>query len=185
MKEPIIRECAQKNGKIDENSNDDKEGFDGKTTYVSFSEEEFIDDVNDVIIMGPQHRLDDLVNENGIPTETTMPIKLEHLPNEPMGTGKRFYCFHLCKLIITYSRQIISVGAAFILMLPAGLQTVWSLNVLHDYNFPMMIDMPIIVFILVLIYYLGAIIGSIAAALLITRIRKRIIYVWPLSLAVM
>lgn len=191
----VIKECAQKNGKIDENSNEDKEGLDGIERRMYGSEDNEGDEndeveeseTNDVIIMGIEPKsmaiesidtyrptsppIDESTPMNQPPRDTN-PVKSAR-SNGAAGS-KRFECFHLCKLLMTYSRQINSVGSGFVLMLATGIQIVWGLNTLYKYRDK---EMPKIVFATVSIYYVGAIIGSVTGACLVSLVRKRIIYV--------
>lgn len=215
------RECAQKNGKIDENSNDDKEEIDSRS-YVSGyiddteSENDFdhdddddddnrkkenllkttidvdrdrdsaIDDSvndydNDVIIMGLEPNHNDLNNGKDLPLDIISTAATKSSSN--IGTTnvtvltkrKPISGCHLFTLTKRYGRQIDSVFSGFIMMFTTGFQIIWGLNSLYEHHNDK--EYTTLQFSLVVIYYVGAIVGTILAVRLSSIVRKRFIHV--------
>lgn len=197
-----VRECAQKNGKIDENSNEDKEEIDAKSYISGYidddvtdnddgDEDENDDDDNDdnnnfesvdeVIIMGIERQMpaSDVV-ESSAPIQAssilnTVTVTAASIPNTTTSKPKRrFQCFRFCRLVHDYQRQINSVSGGFLLLMATGFQILWGLNQLYDYRDD---NLPPMIFAMVAVYYVGAIAGTVLAALLISSVRKRTIHV--------
>lgn len=195
-----VRECAQKNGKIDENSNEDKEEIDAKSLINGYIDDDVTEDededsnsrfdahsksfesVDEVKIMGIERQApaSDVVESNA-PKQTSSVLNTItvtaalHPPPEPK---KRFQCFRFCRLVYTYQRQINSVSPGFLLLMATGFQILWGLNQLYDYRDG---NIPPMIFAMVAIYYVGAIAGTILAAFLISIVRKRTIHVCTIS----
>lgn len=185
-----VRECAQKNGKIDENSNEDKEEFDAKSYTSGYIDDDVTDDddnddnnnnshfedIDEVIIMGIERQLpaSDAV-ESSAPKPTsailsTVTVTATSIPTTSPKAQRRFECF---RIIVNNHRQIKSVSPGFLLVMSQCFQMMYGLNQLVDHRG----NLPRMVFCLVAIYYFGAILGAMAAAVLIPIIRKRTIHV--------
>lgn len=223
-------ECAQKNGKIDENSNEDKERIDPIYLEKSATQElnEFdkvlsiVDNINiddeesdydDSIENGSIHNgKKDVIHVNNIGgandddtndiimidnTEPTDIDSIENkrstlnadatmmdLPDDKYAKNETDHssercCSRLCKTYFFYNRQGNSVTSGFILMLITGFHVMWALHYLNRND-----KQPRMPSIAIIIYYFGAIVGSITGALLITIIRKKFIYVSNFSEAI-
>lgn len=195
-----VRECAQKNGKIDENSNEDKEEIDAKSYISGYIDDDVTDNddnddddenddnnnfesVDEVIIMGIERQMSaasDVV-ESSAPKQVpvalnTATVTATTAPNTTSSKAKhrRFQCFRFCRLVYTYQRQINSVTPGFILLMVTGFQILWGLNQLYDHRGG---NLPPMIFAMVAIYYVGAIVGTVLAAFLISIVRKRTIHV--------
>lgn len=218
-------ECAQKNGKIDENSNEDKERID--PIYLEKSATQELSEYDKVLSIVDNIHIDDEEDEsdfddgvdaasvhsakkdairvrvNGtggaddddtndiIMIDNTEPTDIDSIENKRstlnadatmMDLPEDKYrkngshrsnakcCSRLCQTYFFYNRQGNSVTSGFILMLIAGFHIMWALHYLKE-------PQPRIRQVSIVVYYLGAIVGSLTGALLINVIRKKFIYV--------
>lgn len=235
-------ECAQKNGKIDENSNEDKERIDpiylGKSATQELNEcdqvmsivdniniddeedeSDFDDGVDDGSIRSKNSKkdavqivkhttgADDDDTNDIIMIDNTDPTDIDSIENKrstlnadatmmdlphddkyaqnatDLKSNNQNCCSRLCQTYFFYNRQGNSVISGFILMLITGFHIMWTLYYLKEYDRKQDYPRPYneskkqMRSIAIIIYYFGAIVGSIAGALLITVIRKKYIYV--------
>lgn len=213
---PVVRECAQKNGQIDENSNEDKEQFEAR----SCASEDDVDTLGNesptnVVILG-------IGPSPPTPNETERSVVTTVIANQPPNLNtntppnverkKGFNYFGLCNSFRIYSKQMDSVVSGFILFLVTGLHIMWGVDTLYEYENHKSVNGTVksnfcvktpdgtttettttsareatTTAFVISIYYVGAMIGSVMGALLVSVIRKRIIYVrkieifhWPL-----
>lgn len=101
---------------------------------------------------------------------------VEYADTQSIGLEDSGGLFWICNAFVLYGRQMDASSTGLILLLSHGLQFIWALNTMrrhHDRQeqLTMLGEMAI------LIYYVGAIAGTLAAAALLTTIKKRIIYV--------
>lgn len=192
-----VRECAQKDGKIDENSNEDKEEIDAKSYKSGYVDDDITNDDNDdgdeddnnnnhfervdeVMIMGTERQMPvSDVGETSAPKQAsavlnTITVTATIVTNTTSKVHGRFQCFRFCRLVYSYQRQINSVSSGFLLLMATGFQILWGLNQLYDHRGG---NLPTMIFNMVAIYYVGAIVGTALSAFLISIVRKRTIHV--------
>lgn len=131
-------------------------------------------------------------DDEGPPATSTAPIAMAIAPHADMGDFDNFDLdyvetqsiglessggmFWICNAFTMYGRQTDASASGLILLLGHGLQFVWALNTMRRYR-DMGGEATILGKAAILIYYVGAIVGSVTGAGCVGWIRKKTIYV--------
>lgn len=131
-------------------------------------------------------------NDEGPPATSTAPITMPMAPHADMRDFENFDLdyvetqsiglessggiFWICNAFTMYGRQTDASASGLILLLGHGLQFVWALNTMRRYR-DMGGEATILGKAAILIYYMGAIFGSVSGAWCVGLIRKKTIYV--------
>lgn len=101
---------------------------------------------------------------------------VEYDESQSIGLENSGGLFWICNAFAVYGRQMDASSSGIVLLLSHGLQFIWALNTMRRHH-DQQEHLTILGKMALLIYYVGAIGGTLAAAVLLPLIKKRIIYV--------
>lgn len=135
------------------------------------------DDTNDIMMIDNTEPTDIDSVENKRSTlnadATMMDLPDDKLSKTELRDPNENGCSRLCKSFLLYKGQCNSVSSGLILFIITGFQIIWALYYLGPLRPTSLKMIPV----LIIVYYVAAIVGSIIGALLITVVRKKILYV--------